>query len=301
MNEPNSRDYARDAEAARTRLSTKLTELQDGLTPGRLLDEVLSYGRNGGTFFLKALNNAARENPVPTMLVGAGCAMFLTEKTGLLRHAANGKDKRNGATDTADERNGASDKGATLAKGLKEGVHDAAAALEDRAAKIGDAAAETAGAVKRRVGEAVEEIGDQIAEAGDRAKDQASATARALKERADAFMQEQPLLAAAIGVAIGALVASAFPATELEDDMMGETSDAVKETLGEVGSEQLEAARSIASSVADEAKHAAEREGLTPAAAADAARDLGDRVGRVVSDTAEAATKQVEERAKNDS
>jgi ElaB/YqjD/DUF883 family membrane-anchored ribosome-binding protein len=300
MNEPNSRDYARDAEAARTRLSTKLTELQDGLTPGRLLDEVLSYGRNGGTFFLKALNNAARENPVPTMLVGAGCAMFLTERTGLLQHAVNGKDKRDGETDTADERNGAKDKGATLTKGLKEGAHDAAA-LEERAAKISDAAAETAGAVKRRVAGAVEEIGDQIAEAGDRAKDQASETARALKERADAFMQEQPLLAAAIGVAIGALVASAFPATELEDEMMGETSDAVKETLGEVGSEQLEAARSIASSVADEARHSAEREGLTPAAAADAARDLGDRVGRVVSDTADAATRQVEERSKADS
>jgi ElaB/YqjD/DUF883 family membrane-anchored ribosome-binding protein len=301
MNEPNSRDYARDAEAARTRLSAKLTELQDGLTPGRLLDEVLSYGRNGGTFFLKALNNAARENPVPTMLVGAGCAMFLTEKTGLLRHATNGKDEQNGAKGKGDERNAAKDKGATLAKGLKEGAHDAVAALEDGAAKVGDAAAEAAGAVKRRVAGAAEEIGDQVSEASDRVKDQAGKTAHQLKERADAFMQEQPLLAAAIGVAIGALVAAAFPATELEDEMMGETSDAVKETLGEVGSEQLEAARSIASSVADEARHAAAREGLTPAAAADAARDLGDRVSRVVSDTAEAATKQVEERARTDS
>jgi hypothetical protein len=62
MNEPNSRDFARDAEASRIRLSEKLGDFQDGVSPGRLLDEVLSYGKNGGALFLKALNNAAREN-----------------------------------------------------------------------------------------------------------------------------------------------------------------------------------------------------------------------------------------------
>jgi ElaB/YqjD/DUF883 family membrane-anchored ribosome-binding protein len=286
MNEPNSRDYARDAEAARTRLSEKLSELHDGLTPGRLLDEVLSYGRNGGTFFLKALNNAARENPVPTMLVGAGCAMFLTEKTGLMHRAGDTDDEPGSEGRARAKARSAKDNGGTLAKGLKEGTHDAAEALEDGAAKVGD----VAGAMKRRVEGAVEEVGDQIADASHRAKEQASRTAGQMKDRADAFMQEQPLLAAAIGIAIGAAVAAAFPSTDLEDDVMGETSDAVKETLSEVASEQLDAAKSAASAVAEEAQSAAQREGLTPAAVADAARDLGQRVGRVVSDTADAAT-----------
>ena len=298
MNEPNSRDYARDAEASRIRLSQKLGELHDGVTPGRLLDEVLSYGKNGGTLFLKALNNAARENPIPTMLVGAGCAMFLSEKTGLtgLMSRAASDDQPDPEDKAGAKARSAKTNGGSLAKGLKEGAHDVAEALEDGAAKVGEAAGGIAGAVTHRVQGAVEGVGEQIAEASDRTKEQASKTARLLKDRADAFMQDQPLLAAAIGVAIGALVATAFPATDLEDEMMGETSDAVKETLGDAASEQLDAAKSAVSAVADQAKSAAEREGLTPAAVKDAARDLGQRVGRVVSDTADAATTEVKER-----
>src|SRR6188508_2035951 len=139
MNEPNSRDFARDAEASRIRLSEKLGDFQDGVSPGRLLDEVLSYGKNGGTFFLKALNNAARENPIPTMLVGAGCAMFLSEKTGLtgLMSRAAADDKPDSEDKAGAKARSAKTNGGSLAKGLKEGAHDVAEALEDGAAKVG--------------------------------------------------------------------------------------------------------------------------------------------------------------------
>jgi ElaB/YqjD/DUF883 family membrane-anchored ribosome-binding protein len=227
------------------------------------------------------------------MLIGAGCAMFLSEKTGLtgLMSRAAADDKPRDAKARTAKTNGGS-----LAKGLKEGAHDVAGALGDGAAKVGEVAGGIADAVAHRVQSAVEGAGDQIAEASDRTKEHASKTARLLKDRADAFMQDQPLLAAAIGVAIGALMATAFPSTELEDEMMGETSDAVKETLGDAASEQLDAAKSAVAAVADQAKSAAEREGLTPAAAVDAARDLRQRFGRVVADTADAAATEVKER-----
>jgi hypothetical protein len=74
----NARDLESEAAATRARLSDHLDGLVNGLTPGRVIDEVLTYSRRGGTDFLRGLTRAAAANPVPTLLIGAGCAMFLS-------------------------------------------------------------------------------------------------------------------------------------------------------------------------------------------------------------------------------
>ena len=78
-----SRDYEQEAERTRRRLAENLDELSDRLTPGQVFDEMLSYSRAGGGTFLQVFSNAMRENPVPSLLIGAGCMMFLSEKMGL--------------------------------------------------------------------------------------------------------------------------------------------------------------------------------------------------------------------------
>jgi hypothetical protein len=62
--------------------------------------------------------------------------------------------------------------------------------------------------------------------------------------------------------------------------MNSSASDAVKGAVGEAASESVEAATVAAGQVAQDAKSAAERAGLTPAAAADAARSIGGKVKR---------------------
>ena len=78
-----SGDYEREAEQTRRRLAQNLDELSDRLTPGQVFDELLTYSRAGGGTFFRAFNNAMRENPLPSLLIGAGCMMFLSEKMGL--------------------------------------------------------------------------------------------------------------------------------------------------------------------------------------------------------------------------
>src|SRR5262245_6647284 len=68
----------REAAATRARLTGDLDHLVEGLTPGRLFDEALAYSRRGGANFLRGLGHAAAANPIPTLLIGAGCAMFLS-------------------------------------------------------------------------------------------------------------------------------------------------------------------------------------------------------------------------------
>ena len=78
-----SGDYEREAEHTRRRLADNLDELSDRLTPGQVFDEMLTYSRAGGGTFFRAFSNAMRENPLPSLLIGAGCMMFLSEKMGL--------------------------------------------------------------------------------------------------------------------------------------------------------------------------------------------------------------------------
>src|SRR3954447_724206 len=85
-----TRAYEREADETRRRLSSSLDELASNLTPGRMLDEVLSYARAGGGDFLRGLGNAATANPMPTLLISIGAAMFLTGKGRVDAGAGNG-------------------------------------------------------------------------------------------------------------------------------------------------------------------------------------------------------------------
>src|SRR5688572_14904749 len=83
-----SRDYEREAEYTRHRLAYGLNELSDRLTPGQVFDEMLTYARGSGGTFARAAANASRQNPIPTLLIGAGVMLFLSEKMGLNRYLA---------------------------------------------------------------------------------------------------------------------------------------------------------------------------------------------------------------------
>lgn len=59
-------------------------------------------------------------------------------------------------------------------------------------------------------------------------------------ERTTDYLQEQPLVAAALGVGIGALIGSLLPATRTEDRYLGEYSDEVRDEASHIASEQAE-------------------------------------------------------------
>ena len=70
---------------------------------------------------------------------------------------------------------------------------------------------------------------------------------------ASEFLQEQPLVAAAIGIAVGALIGSLLPATRTEDRYMGEYADDVRGQAADAASEQAERLKGEAARVARDA------------------------------------------------
>jgi hypothetical protein len=309
--EHSASDYERVAENNRRRLASTLDELAASLTPGRMLDEVLSYARSGGGDFIKGLGRAAGENPVPTLLIGVGAAMFLSGKGRI--GAGNGEahgPRHEDAGTVSGERAGASARsaGATVSEGLsaaKSGVASAAAGVRSSVSSAGaavsqaasDIADETASTLSNAQ-EAVREAGSRVAGAasdfaenvtgyaesaregvvdqGRKAFDESSRVLKDLRVRGSDFAQRQPLIVGAIGIAIGAALATLLPRTRTEDSLMGETSDSIKGAISEAAGEQYSQVKQAAENVASEAKASAARHGLSAEGAAKAIRTMAD-------------------------
>ena len=289
-----TRDYERVADASRRRLASSLDDLSRSLTPGRMLDEVMTYARGGGTDFFRGLGKAASANPIPTLLVSVGSIMFLSGKGRLgstsSSNAPGRTNSRSGIGEFARDAAGSVQHGA---ESIGSAVGDATGRTASKLASAGSAAASGAEKAKDAfetgagaLGDAASEAAETVADKTAYVRDETSALFEDLTERATTLAREQPLLVAAAGLAMGAMIAALLPRTDTEDAYLGEASDAVKGTVGEVAGEQYKRAKSVAANVLDEAKTAAERQGLTPEAAADAVRDLGDRVKNVVSEVA---------------
>jgi ElaB/YqjD/DUF883 family membrane-anchored ribosome-binding protein len=78
MNETRSPDQIeRDIADVRARISHTLDAVQDKLSPGQVLDQVLSYTKEEGGAIAEGCVRAVRQNPLPSALVGVGLAWLL--------------------------------------------------------------------------------------------------------------------------------------------------------------------------------------------------------------------------------
>ena len=74
------------------------------------------------------------------------------------------------------------------------------------------------------------------------------------------------MLVGVLGLAIGAVIASAFPKTRIEEEMIGEQAGTIKQKVGEFVSDQAENLGEVASRTIEAVKDEAKTQGLTPAA-----------------------------------
>jgi hypothetical protein len=104
----------------------------------------------------------------------------------------------------------------------------------------------------------------------------------------------QPLALGALGLAIGAGIAAALPATELEADYLGEAGDTVKAKATEFAEETADRVTKVAGNVLEAAAQEARQQGLTLEGAKSAAGDISAKVSRIV----ETAGNSISERTK---
>ena len=148
-----SEQFEREAEETRWQLAGTLEELRDRMTPGRVVDQVVDYTRDGpAAEFLRNLGREVRENPMPLVLIGIGIAwlMLASSRTSRAAIASAADSVARAANDigTATSAvNRTSEWGQQTATRLSDCASNAASAVNDKAAQLAGRASEVSDGV----------------------------------------------------------------------------------------------------------------------------------------------------------
>lgn len=336
-----SREIEREAEESRAQLSSTLEQLRDRLTPGQIVDDMLTGSGAGARAFVGNLGTTVRDNPLPSLLIGAGVLMMMTgsptlgfggspgRSSGMRSYADDGRDESRwrggdlwdseddrGVTDRVkDMASSAGDTVSSAASSAMSGLRDAAEAVKDtassvadtvtgawqstsdRASGMGDTASRMTDGARDMAGTArdmAHDVTDQVSGTLRTATGRTMEMGRQVQDRVGRMMDEQPLVMGAVGLFIGAALGALLPTTRVENRLMGDTADRVKDTATGLAAEQFEHAQEVAGDVIDRVKQEAESQGLTLDAAKDKARaaasEIGEKVQAVAGKATETAT-----------
>jgi hypothetical protein len=70
-------ELEREIEAQRDRVESTIDQIQQKLSPGQMVDELLSYTKSGGGEFVSNLGRVAKNNPLPVALLGVSLAWLI--------------------------------------------------------------------------------------------------------------------------------------------------------------------------------------------------------------------------------
>ena len=190
----------------------------------------------------------------------------------------------NAVSSVSDATSGASDRARGLAQSASDTVQDYASSAVSRAQALYD-----------RLSEGTENLSDEarqrVMAARERALDMRDAAMDYTRQgatRARDLIEEQPLIGAAIALAVGAAVGAALPRSRMEDEYFGERSDELfheaeriyeeeKQKLVAVAGAATDEARNIANEVRTNAENAAPG-GSVSQAIVDKARSSAERI-----------------------
>jgi hypothetical protein len=215
--------------------------------------------------FLDNLNDAIRENPVAAGLIGIGVAWMVFGQSRTVVREAQGAVRA--AKDTASE------------------AIEPVAGIVDRVRK---STTEMSDAVSDGMRAAAGKVSDAMtggAAVASRSENYGGPEPSAAGQFVD-LLERWPLALAAVGAALGAAIASAFPRTDAEDRALGEAGERLRATAGDAAATVGDRMTAMIDAVTEEAV----AQDLTPAAAQEAARAGATKIKNI----AKAALNSVE-------
>ncbi|GGB30541.1 DUF3618 domain-containing protein [Allosediminivita pacifica] len=326
-------EIEREIEANREGLQGTLRALETTFTPDSIFRSITdNVGRHGDEFGKSAMD-AAKGNPLALGLTAVGLCWLMFGKGPSAdrldreaRQAVNGKD-RHGAPSTDPAASltprGPVPKGTpgtepTTAQRARAGwyrteahVRSGAMSVSDGAQSARDGAANAAGRVRdrseamaRSLSEGTEKMNAQARErilaARERAilaGEEAERKARRGANRGADFFEENPLVAGALAMAAGALVAGSLPRTQMEDEHLGPHSDRLYEDAEKLFEEERAKLERVAGAAADEARTIGDEVRADADEAGRRLKDDADRNTRGEGSAADAAVDRTEEAA----
>ena len=223
----NTSDIESDIHEVRRRLDQTLTGLQGKLSPQQLANATFNYMRHGGPGeFTENLGSSVKNNPVPFLLAVVGLSwLMLAQREGSANNSQVG-DVSNAVRSGMAKASDAKDKVKGAAGEARSGAHNLKTEVQNRSAQARDFSRT-----------AIHNV---------------SSGTRNASVQAKHFIEENPFAAVAIGIGIGAILGSAFPASRFENEQLGEMRDKLVDNVTEAGTEQAEKLSAMAREKAGE-------------------------------------------------
>jgi hypothetical protein len=290
--EPNQ--IERDLAQTRARMDTRLNDLQERLSPGQVIDDLMTYfrGSEGGDF-ARNLMTSVRDNPLPAALTGIGLTWLMASSTHV-----------NGTTTAAPAASPTPAKPASGSRSNELELRLLAVGAEvcrlpgeseaDHRARIDDARGEVLG-LKRQAEDTAESFADRIGDALANARQGATEKLHDLQDGAadtigqmkDSAMQAMgkiglggdaaqrataglmatltgnPVALGAMGLMLGAVLGALVPQSEAEEAALGGVAGQARKAAVDLAQQAANKGGEIAQKVVDAGMDSARDQGLT--------------------------------------
>jgi len=283
MNGKSSAELERDAEVARANVAETADAIRSKMTPGQLIDEFTGMFSGGdGQAAMSTLKDQIRDNPLPLTLVGAGLAWLMLGQGGSPNRSYMKPEKAAGLGFA--ERN-------TEVSGDENPNEGFLSSLSD----TGSDAISEAGGVFSATKEAVANTGTRTADAAKYVEGEARAIAGKTKTATLDIFEQEPLIVAALGMAVGTAIGVLLPRSSLEDEHLGSVSTKVRSQAQDLLEKGVAEAKDLAADTYETLKEEADHQGLRSEGS------MVDKVGEVLKTTAAKTEGVVRSKLKPDS
>lgn len=195
-------DLEREADAIRADMDRTLNALERKLSPRQLFDRSLDFMQANGGDVLQKIGATVNKNPLPLLMTSAGLIWLVASSrrsSNRSRYEGSSMSYRSGDFDRTSQSFTSSMEG--KASGLKQRASRTLDATKERASR-------TWGATRERTSE----LGSNL----------------------NGLVREQPLVAGAIALAVGAIIGAAFPATAYERNLVARAREAGEDMLDDL-------------------------------------------------------------------
>ncbi len=297
---PTLSQLEREAEQTRAELASTIGQLHERLTPQAMKAEVEDYVRSTGQDVYQKIEQRVRENPLQTVAIAAGLAFplfrllsaipapVLMVGAGLAMakvNSANGAAAGNAVRDAAASAlNTVQDQLADTTEKARRGMNDATDAIRQQTSAAQATVADLKGQATAAVSKAGETISQAVNDAGAAVRQSAASAASSASQAGQDALQsghqsfvkaveQHPLVVGGIGLAIGAILAAAFPATRAEGQVLGAASRDLQQR---------------AQHIATDTVAYAQEQGLGTESLREGVKGLGDKLRNVATQAADA-------------
>jgi ElaB/YqjD/DUF883 family membrane-anchored ribosome-binding protein len=268
-----------DIEGTRTQMSQTIDEIQERLSPQRLVNETKETVREATLGRAEQVVNEAtdtarsagqgiwatiRENPIPTALVGIGLGWLFYKS----RERMPSGESRYMAHDGYYRPSGAGYGGPVYRAPVDQ--RDQAGAgdrVKDKASQVTGQAADQAQRLAGQAGDKARQAAGQAQETMGQFTDQAQYQAQRARGWLERSWDENPLAMSGLALAAGAILGMALPETQPENELMGQARDTLAQKAQGAVQDTMQKAQTVAEQASgaakDAAKDAAQQQGLT--------------------------------------